>query len=354
MFKFFSSERPLWQNILIGVGLFCIFAVGFGISYLGFNFSKIFTKNPLRNILPTPNSFNQASPKPIEDLNKDNGVYNILLLGYGGDGHDGGLLTDSMIIVHVDTNSHKAALISVPRDLWVPGNHKINATGINGFQNSGPVVQNVTGLKINYFVYVDFGGFSKIVDDLEGITVQVPKTFDDPFYPITGQENNTCGLSEDQINSLKAQYSGFDLESKFTCRYERLRYDQGLTNLNGTEALKFVRSRHGDSDFGRTLRQFAVLVGMEGKLISFQTSGKLNDIINTLSQIVRTDLDAGTIKSLISVFGNPKAYSLTQIQLSTDNVLNQGTASDGEFILYPKSGIFNFSGIKSYISDNIK
>ena len=82
--------------------------------------------------------------------------------------------------------------------------HKINAeASINGFENAGGSVQSVTGLHIDYFVSVDFDGFSKIIDDLGGVTVEVPKAFDDPFYPITGEENNTCGKTEDEINDLK-------------------------------------------------------------------------------------------------------------------------------------------------------
>ena len=327
-----------------------VFVIGFGVPYLAFNFGKVFTKNPFRQILPTPNIYAKATPKPIDQINQSKGTYNVLLLGYGGDGHDGALLTDSIIVIHVDTITKKAALISIPRDLWVSGNHKINAAGINGFQNSGPVVQNVIGLPINYYVSVDFGGFIKIIDDLGGITVQVPKTFDDPFYPITGQENNVCGYSNDQVNALKAQYSGTALEEQFPCRFEHLHFDVGSANLDGVTALKFSRSRHGDSDFGRSLRQFAVLTGVENKLISLNATGKLNDIINTVSQIVRTDLDAGTIKSLIAVFGDPKAYTIKQIQLTTDNVLNQGTAADGEYILYPKAGMFEYSEVQKYVS----
>jgi anionic cell wall polymer biosynthesis LytR-Cps2A-Psr (LCP) family protein len=302
----------------------------------------------------TPNAFANASPKPIGENPQQKGVYNVLFLGYGGAGHDGALLTDSMIIIHVDTNTHKAVLISVPRDLWVTGGQKVNSIGSSsGFQNVGPVITSITGLPINYYVSADFGGFTKIIDDLSGVTVQVPVTFDDPFYPITGQENNTCGMTNDQINALKSKYSGYSLETQFICRYEHLHFDKGPTTLDGTTALKFVRSRHGDSDFARSLRQFAVLQGVENKLISFQMANKFDDIVGTLFNIVKTDLDAGTVKSLVQVFGDPKVYSIKQIQLTTDNVLNQSTSSDGQFILVPKTGMFDFSGVKSYIKDNL-
>jgi len=343
--------KAKWQDILIGILLVGIFILGFFISYFAFKLSNIFVPKPTA----TPNVFAIATPKPIEQTNKQVGTYNILLLGYGGAGHAGSLLTDSMIIVHIDTNSKKITFVSVPRDLWIPGNRKVNAEGsIIGFSNVGSTIASITGLPINYFVSVDFGGFVKVIDDLGGITSQVPATFDDPFYPITGQENNTCGFTNDQIDALKAKYSGYQLETQFTCRYEHLHFDKGQTGLDGATALKFVRSRHGDSDFGRSARQFAVLQGIEAKLISFQAANKFNDIVNTLSNIVKTDLDAGTIKSLVTIFGDPKAYNFNQIQLTTDNVLNSSTSSDGQFILVPKTGNFNFSGIQSYLQSSVK
>jgi anionic cell wall polymer biosynthesis LytR-Cps2A-Psr (LCP) family protein len=344
------------RKILSGISFVAIFALGFVITYFSLKMSKVFVKNPFGSIIPTPNAFAQATPKPLDQVQpvkQAKGTYNVLLLGYGGAGHEGSLLTDSIIVIHVDINTHKVALISVPRDLWVNGNHKINASGITGFQNAEPVITSVTGLPINYFASVDFGGFTKIINDLGKVTAIVPVTFDDPFYPVTGQENNTCGLTNDQVNGLKIKYSGYNLEIQFTCRYEHLHFDKGPVELDGSTALKFVRSRHGDSDFGRSARQFAVLQGIEGKLISFQEAGKFNDIVNTLSNIVRTDLDAGTIKSLVQILGDPKSYGLKQIQLTTDNLLNQSTSSDGQFILVPKAGNFNYSEIQNYIKSNL-
>lgn len=331
-----------------------LFVLGFGISYLGFKLSNIFVKKPITS--PTPNVFAQATARPIDQVEptqQTKGTYNVLLLGYGGPGHDGSLLTDSMIVVHVDINTHKVAFISVPRDLWVNGNQKINATGIAGFQNAEPVITSVTGLPINYFVATYFGQFSKIIDDLGGVRANTPAAFDDPFYPILGQENNTCGMTADQINALKVKYSGYNLETQFTCRYIHLHYAAGPTDLNGTTALEYVRSRHGDSDFGRSARQFAVLEGIAAKLISFQAMGKFDDIVNTISSSVKTDLDAGTIKSLVQILGDPKAYSFKTIQLTTDNVLTQGTSSDGQFILYPKAGMANFTETQSYVKTNL-
>ena len=322
-----------------------IFGLGFLITYLSLKMSNIFVAKPS----PTPNTFIDATPKPVDEVQSEKGIYNILLLGYGGAGHEGSLLTDSIIVVHVDTNNKVVSFISIPRDFYT-GSRKINAeASINGFNNVGSIITTITALPINYFVSVDFSGFTKIIDNLEGIVVNVPKTFDDPFYPITGEENNTCGKTETEIQELKNRYSGYNLETQFTCRYEHLHFDQGETSLDGKTALKFVRSRHGDSDFGRSQRQFAVLSGIANKLISFQIANRFDGVVNTMSQIVRTDLDAGTIKSLIQILGDPKSYTTKEIQLTTDNVLNEGKSSEGSYILTPKAGATNFSEIKEFI-----
>ena len=333
-----------------------IFVIGFFATYQGLKFVRKYSGEAVAISKPTPNAYALATAKPVdqvEPVKQAKGTYNILLLGHGGTGHAGGLLTDSLIVLHVDTNIKKATFISVPRDLWVTGNKKINSVGISGYQNTMPVVSGVTGLPMNYFVAVDFGGFSKLIDALGGITANTPNTFDDPFYPISGEENNLCGKTEAEVNELKAKYSGYNLETQFTCRYEHLHFDKGPAKLDGKTALKYVRSRHGDSDFGRSARQFAVLVGIADKLITFQAAQKFDEIVGTLLQIVKTDLDAGTIKSLVGVIGDTKSYTTNQIGLTTDNVLVTGTSSDKQFILTPKAGNFNFDDIHKYINSNI-
>jgi anionic cell wall polymer biosynthesis LytR-Cps2A-Psr (LCP) family protein len=339
------------KKIWVGVLCFGVFMLGFTLSYLSLTFSKIFVKNSETATTPAPDSYLKATP---EALTNPKGVFNVLLLGYGGGGHSGGGLTDSIIVAHIDTNTKKYSLISIPRDLWVSGNRKINAEGsVNGFQNVASTVQNVTGLVIDNFVSVDFANFLKIIDNLGGVNVEVPKAFTDSFYPVPGLENETCGVTAEQIADFHSKYSGFELEKQFTCRYEKISYGKGPATLNGTEALKFVRSRHGDSDFGRSARQFAVLVGIKSKLISLKSLNKLDSTIDIFSKMVKTDLSAGKIKSLIEAFGDTSGYTKNEIQLTTENVLNEGKSIDGQYILYPKSGNLNFSEVKNFIKNNL-
>lgn len=341
------------RKAIVGAIFLAIFAVGFIGTYFALKLSKIFVKT---TPTPTPATVSKDgidfgnTPATVSQ----EGIYNTVLLGYGGAGHDGSMLTDSIIIVHINTNNKTAALISIPRDLWVTGEHKINAdASINGFQNVGGVIKNVTGLQTDYFAAINFAGFTKLIDNLGGITVDVPKTFDDPFYPIPGLENDTCGKTADEVNALKTQYSDAQLEMKFTCRYEHLHWNAGPANLNGTEALKFVRSRHGDSDFGRSERQFAVLKGVLAKLISLHALEKTNSTIDNLVAMVSTNLNAPAIKNIIQVVGDTGEYKITEIHLTTENVLNEGKSAGGAYILYPKAGMNNFSSIQSFITSQI-
>lgn len=349
--------NPSKKKLVFGIILAFVFIIGFIATYFGLKISKIFVK---QSPTPTPvqttidNQVNFGQNTAVSDVTSQKGVYNSVLLGYGGAGHDGSLLTDSMIIIHVDTNKKTAALISIPRDLWVNGGHKINAeASINGFANEGGVIKNVTGLPVDYFVAVDFSGFVKLIDNLGGISVNVPKTFDDPYYPITGLENDMCGKSTEEIATLKSQYSGTALEEQFGCRFEHLHFDKGTVNLDGTTALKFVRSRHGDSDFGRSERQFSVLKGVLAKLVSLHALDKTNSTIDTLVSMVKTNLNSNAIKAILEVVGDTGAYKINEIHLTTENLLMDSKSTDGAYILIPKAGMFDFSAIKAYISQNI-
>lgn len=297
-------------------------------------------------------SYSKATPEPVDESKK--GIFNVLFMGYGGGNHSGGGLTDSIIVIHVNSNTKKYAMVSVPRDLWIQGGRKLNAeASVNGYQGTSSAIGSITGLSIDNYVAIDFGSFVKLIDNLGGVNVDVPATFTDNLYPIEGKENDVCGKTEDEINALKAQYSDFNLEKQFTCRYETISYQKGKATLTGTEALKFVRSRHGDSDFGRSARQFAVLKGIAAKLISLRSINKLNSTIDTLSSMVKTDLTLGKIKTILEMFGDTSVYTGNEIHLSTDNYLTEGKSPAGAYVLYPKSGTFNYGEIKSAISGAI-
>jgi len=302
---------------------------------------------------------------------------NVLLLGYGGNEHDGGSLTDSITLVNINPESKKFNLISIPRDLWVPiptdwdntTYGKINSAYAIGldqtkYPNKKPefrgengggslakyAVGKITGFNIDYFISVDFDRFSEIIDLIGGIEVNVPQTYDDNFYPLKGMENETCGFSEKEIANFHKKYSDFELEKQFTCRYERLHFDKGIVKLNGETALKFVRSRHGDSDFGRSQRQHAVLEAIGNKVLNLNILHSANPLFKTLSGSVKSDLDMNILPRIVEPLGNITQYKTNHIYLTDQNVLVAAKATGGQYILNPKAGLGNYSGIKDFIT----
>lgn len=329
---------------------FSIFVLGFVVTYFSFRFSGIFNKK-----LTTKTGvgeFSLAEPEPIDNSEKD--IFNVLFLGYGGSNHSGGSLTDSIILISVNTVTKKYTLVSIPRDLWIQGNRKINAeASVNGYQGAISAVSSITGLPIHSYVAIDFENFIKMIDHLGGITVDIPGDFTDYFYPIAGLENEVCGFTENEINNFKAKYSGFELEKQFLCRYETISYKKGSVVVDGTSALKLARTRHADGDFARSARQFAILKGIAAKLISLRSVNKLNSTIDTLSNMVRTDLTLGKIKTLLEISGDTDTYISKDIHLTTENYLKEGRSPAGAYILYPKDGTFNYSDIEDFISPSI-
>ncbi len=304
-------------------------------------------------------SENQSYSNLFEEVQENNeqasDSFGAVLLGSGGAGHSGGGLTDSIIVVYVNPKDKKAVAVSIPRDLYVPGNRKINAeVSVNGIESIKNVLKGITGLDVTKYASIDFDSLVKLIDNMGGIEVQVPKTFDDHFYPVKGLENELCGKSPEEIVSLHQKYSGFELEKQFTCRYEHIHFDQGITKIDGQSALKFARSRHGDSDFGRSQRQFSILMGIVKKLTTQSPFDTIEEAYNSVTKLIKTDLSLEEALELFEMYGDPNSYEITQIQLTDQNVLVSGKGNAGEYILLPKSGKNNFNEIKSYISGQLK
>jgi LCP family protein required for cell wall assembly len=143
--------------------------------------------------------------------------------------------SDSLMLLHMGTG--KPVLISIPRDSYVPipghGENKINAALAFG----GPTllvqtVENVTGLRINHYMGIGFDGLVSVVNTVGGVRICLPSAIQD-------------------------SYSGVNLSA-------------GCHNLNGTQALAFVRDRHSfaTSDLQRIQDQRAFLKALLNKAIS--------------------------------------------------------------------------------------
>ncbi len=317
---------------------------------------------PEANIAPL--DVNEAS---TSGLPKDDKSLGIVLLGYGGAGHDGGYLTDAMQVLYFDFEKDKAVLISIPRDLWVkmPNGKetKINAVWISGNkQVSGNsliknILTDITGLRMDYVATIDFVGFQRTIGVvLNGVEVNVGETLNDPWYPIKGEEVNICGKTPEEVAALSQKYSGFELERQFPCRYKHLHFEKGTNIMQGGDALEYVRSRHGssDGDIARGRRQQEVLLAIAKKIIINYSPFDLIKIYNSFAKHVTTDISLNAVQYLGPLITKAKDFKDVEINLSTTNVLNTGTGTGGASIIIPKAGMFTWEQIHSYIKSEME
>ena len=210
------------------------------------------------------------------------GRTNFLLLGVAGGDHEGKDLTDTVIFASIDANTGDTALISIPRDLWVPSiRAKINTAyhygeerqpGVGGFLLAKSSLTEAIGQPVDFVVLIDFSGFAKAIDAIGGLDIQVDNSFTDPKFPIPGKETDPCE----------------------PCRYETISFSKGLQHMDGATALKFVRSRQaaGDegTDFARSKRQEKLISAFKQKILTSPT--KIFKLKQILSEVVVTDISS--------------------------------------------------------------
>ena len=368
-----NKKFNIWWIIAIILG---VLLVGFGIFY--FTYRRMVVKpNKVevinKEITPTAT----PTPDPLAS-------YSILLLGYGGPQHEGGWLTDSIMVAKIDPRAEEVTLISIPRDLWVnipiekeeTVKRKINeayAIGISdkqypnkeirftgeagGGELAKAVVEKVVGFKIDYFATLDFDGFVKIVDILGGINVNVERAFDDPRYPIEEKMNDSCEKSDEEIEALTATMSGEKLEKEFTCRYEELHFDRGFQLMDGELALKFARSRHSETDggdFNRGARQRLVVEAIKDRVINLGFVSKIVPTIKTLTYHIKTDITFKKMNELVLKVPEIAEYEIVSIALTDRDILINDVASTGQFVLMPEAGEDNWEEIYEYIENKGK
>ena len=363
----------------LGLIIFIILALGIGAGFLWFQSvtKKIF--------IPQTKVASAAPLNTIQQTLNDKEPINLLLLGYGGGNHDGTYLTDSMIVVHIDPKTQKIFLISIPRDIWIkiPTNgtdgsySKINAaysdglddttypnkqTQFTGADGGGKlaefVTQEVIGVPLDYFVGLDFTGFTHTIDTLGGVSINVEKTFDDYSYPIEGKETDPCGHTPAEIASMSAQLASAsatlsDVDA-FPCRYEHIHFDKGPQEMNGTTALKYVRSRHSlqdGTDFGRAQRQRNLIVAVKQRVLTASFIPQIVPFITSLGDDLRTDLTLDDVKTLVQNMQTLNKYQIVSLALTDQNYLQEAVASDDEDILESRDGMDDWTTVHKWLQD---
>jgi len=255
---------------------------------------------------------------------------NILILGMGGAEHEGPYLTDTIILAFLKPSTSQVGLLSLPRDLYVPipgyGWRKINSANALGTVNANDggaltsqTVEEILGLKIHYWIRVDFDVFEKLIDELGGIEVEVEKSFTDYQFPA-------------------ANFG-----------YQTINFEAGKQLMSGDRALKFVRSRHGtnqeNSDFARSERQQKILFAIREKIkkenLLLQPQ-KLWRIYNILKDNISTNLDFSQGVRLAKLVSEIDSHNIINkvIGEGENGLVEAEINVDGAYILKPKSGNF--------------
>jgi LCP family protein required for cell wall assembly len=269
---------------------------------------------------------------------------NILIMGYGGSGHDGAYLTDSMVILSVIPATHHTTIISVPRDLWVQnpassGNYtKLNDVyPVASNNNQNPLaggaatvekISLITGLTINYWVTINFTGFKNFIDAIGGVTINVPDSFT-AMYPA----NDDPAVNASWIT---------------------VKFTKGVQQMNGTRAIIYARARYvldnpaEGSDFARSQRQQLIMQAALVKMKQWQTWPHLFDALNTLKSTLYSNLSLADLSAFALKMDLKDAH---RVGLTNDNVLVDAVANDGEDILLPMNN--DWSIIPPYVQKQL-
>jgi polyisoprenyl-teichoic acid--peptidoglycan teichoic acid transferase len=221
--------------------------------------------------------------------------------------------SDSMIVLTIDPISKTAGMLSVQRDLWVNipgfGYNKINSALYLGdlykLPGGGPelarkTVEDFLGISIQYYVLMDFNAFITIIDDIDGIDVNVPEDITvDPL----GQHNTT---------DLKA----------------------GINHMDGQLALAYARMRHtANDDIDRSGRQQEVILAVRDKMLDKKNFLKIvanaNSIYNDVSAGVKTNFPSN-INDIIQLGVLALEVPMDNIQKS---VINYTMVAPGKVVV---------------------
>ena len=221
-----------------------------------------------------------------------------------------GKRSDTMLLVHISKARDKAVMISIPRDTFALIPEHTSKSGklipavyskINSSFNWGgaplliQTIEEMTELKIDHYIEINFAGFARIVDSIGGVEVCTKKNINDPK--------------------------------------SHLVLEAGVHTLNGIESLKYVRTREFDGmgDIGRMQRQQAFMSAVLRKATS---AGVLLNPV-TMASFINSSLSAVTTDSelknsdLIALAKQMKSLSTSSVRTLTVPLSNLNYYSNG-------------------------
>lgn len=337
--------------------LLVIIALGV-VAFFGYKFitntSKVFKGN----------IFGLTQHKKLQE--DANGRTNILLFGTSEDdpGHEGGSLTDSIMILSIDQDAKNAYMFNIPRDLEVKYDKaclngyagKINALyqcynddGSNeqaGAEALMRKVGEVSGLEFQYYAHVNYTVVRDVVNSLGGIKVTIESR--DPRGQMDSNFDWKCGATYSQrIKSCPPNGHFID-------------YPNGEVELDAEHALYLAQAR-GDiaptygfeqSNYDREKNQQKIVVAIREKALSAGTLtnlGKVTGLMDALGNNLRTNFQTEEVSTLMSLGKDIPTESIKTINLYDDQ--DSATPLDGTG--NPKAGKYQFAAVQAFIAKKI-
>jgi LCP family protein required for cell wall assembly len=243
---------------------------------------------------------------------------NVLILGLDRRPEQGNVVrSDTMILLSVYPKGPGAALLSIPRDLYVDipgyGTDRINTAHFWGElerQGGGPALAMRTlsqdfGIPVHHYLRIDFDGFRAVVDAVGGIDVVVEEPIVDHEYPT------------DDYGTI------------------RIEIPSGPQHMDGETALRYARSRHGSSDFDRAQRQQQILIALARRLIRPETWSRFPLLYRAVVDNVDTDLSSADLLLLFTVLRRVGPDGIEH-QVIDQEMTQSWTTPSGGAVLLPR------------------
>lgn len=288
-----SAKKPKSKAFKIVSTIIIILLLVFLIFLAYFVFKFFALGNSIHNPLDRDKS--ELRKKAV---NTDGDPISIALFGIDSDSTraaaGGGERSDSIVLLSINPEKKKTVMVSIPRD------------------TRAEIVGQDSVEKINH-AYA-YGGPKMAIDSLEKL-MNVPV-------------DHYASINMDGVKELVDQAGGVDVTSNATFTVKGNSYVKGQKyNLDGEEALAFIRSRKEDGaggDFGRQERQQLVIQALANKLVSVGSLPKINQIFDTLGDNVQTDLKMTGINSVRSNYSDALDNVERQQLEGQDTVLDDG------------------------------
>jgi LCP family protein required for cell wall assembly len=244
---------------------------------------------------------------------------NVLLLGIDkrDDEPIAGTRSDTMMLASIDPVTKSAALVSLPRDMWVSipgctprmgctaGQQRINvAHAVGGPELAMQTVSADFGVPIQFYARVDFHGFEALVNAAGGVVIDVPTPVKDDEYPT-------------------ADYG-----------YQRVYFGPGPQLMDGAHALEYARSRHGTNDFARAGRQQQVILAVRNRVLQLNMLSRAPEMIGIIQNSVTTNFTPVQMLALAKLTSQIDRDKITNLVIDATYV-RPFVGEDGADLLDP-------------------